>query len=78
LGELGVALILFTILAFGHFCLALIGTVLDSAREFGLVLFVFAVVRSIRPGVFSALRRVVNSATDYGGAADDDLLGELK
>ena len=48
--RLGVAGILFTALAFGHFGLTPNQTVLGFAREFGLVLFVFAVGLSIGPG----------------------------
>ena len=55
--KLGVAGILFAGLAFGHFGLTPNGTVLSFAREFGLVLFVFAVGLSVGPGFFNALRR---------------------
>lgn len=54
--RLGVAGILFTGLAFGHFDLTPNVTVLSFAREFGLVLFVFAVGLSVGPGFFNALR----------------------
>ena len=55
--KLGVAGILFAGLAFGHFGLTPNGAVLGFAREFGLVLFVFAVGLSVGPGFFNALRR---------------------
>ena len=55
--RLGVAGILFVGLAFGHFGLTPNATVLHFAREFGLVLFVFAVGLSVGPGFFNALRR---------------------
>jgi putative transport protein len=54
--RLGVAGILFAGLAFGHYGLAPNATVLGFAREFGLVLFVFAVGLSVGPGFFNALR----------------------
>jgi putative transport protein len=54
--RLGVAGILFIGLAFGHWGLVPNATVLNFAREFGLVLFVFAVGLSVGPGFFNALR----------------------
>lgn len=55
--RLGVAAILFVGLAFGHFGLTPNPAVLSFTREFGLVLFVFAVGLSVGPGFFNALRR---------------------
>ena len=55
--RLGVAGILFTGLAFGHLGLTPNAAVPGFAREFGLVLFVFAVGLSVGPGFFNALRR---------------------
>jgi putative transport protein len=55
--RLGVAGILFSGLAFGHFGLAPNATVLSFAREFGLVLFVFSVGLSVGPGFFNSLRK---------------------
>jgi putative transport protein len=55
--KLGVAGVLFAGLAFGHLGLTPNDMVLAFAREFGLVLFVFAVGLSIGPGFFNALRR---------------------
>jgi putative transport protein len=54
--RLGVAGILFCGLVFGHFGLTPNSTVLDFSREFGLVLFVFAVGLLVGPGFFNALR----------------------
>ncbi len=54
--RLGVAGVLFSGLLFGHFGLTLDPTVLDFTREFGLVLFVFAIGLTIGPGFFNALR----------------------
>ena len=48
--------ILFAGLTFGHLGLTPSSTVLSFAREFGLVLFVFAVGLSVGPGFFNALR----------------------
>jgi putative transport protein len=55
--RLGVAGILFGGLVFGHFGLTPHAVVLGFAREFGLVLFVFAVGLSVGPGFLNALRR---------------------
>jgi putative transport protein len=54
--RLGVAGILFSGLAFGHFGHSPNATVLGFTREFGLVLFVFAVGLNVGPGFFNALR----------------------
>lgn len=55
--RLGVAGILFSGLAFGHIGLSIDHTVLEFAREFGLILFVYAVGLSIGPGFFNAFRK---------------------
>ena len=55
--SIGVAGILFSGLLFAQFGFQLNGAVLSFAREFGLVLFVFAVGLSIGPGFFNALYR---------------------
>ena len=55
--RLGVGGILFCGLVFGHFGLVPDLHVLSFTREFGLVLFVFAVGLSIGPGFFNALRQ---------------------
>jgi putative transport protein len=54
--RLGVAGILFTGLILGHFGYTPDAAILGFAREFGLVLFVFAVGLSVGPGFFNALR----------------------
>jgi putative transport protein len=54
--RLGVAGILFVGLTFGHFGFTPDPIVLTFAREFGLVIFVFAIGLSIGPGFFNALR----------------------
>jgi putative transport protein len=55
--RFGVAGILFVGLAFAHFGWTPNAAVLSFTREFGLVLFVFAVGLSVGPGFFNALRR---------------------
>ncbi len=54
---LGIAGVLFAGLAFGHFGLTISHEVLDFAREFGLILFVYAIGVQVGPGFFSSLRR---------------------
>jgi putative transport protein len=55
--RFGVAGILFVGLAFAHFGWTPNAAVLSFSREFGLVLFVFAVGLRVGPGFFNALRR---------------------
>ncbi len=55
--ELGIAGVLFAGLTFGHFGLTLSHETLDFAREFGLILFVYAIGVQVGPGFFSSLRR---------------------
>ncbi len=55
--TLGVAGVLFTGLAFGHFGLNISPEVLEFAREFGLILFVYTIGMQVGPGFFSSLRR---------------------
>jgi putative transport protein len=54
---LGVAGILFTGLAFGHFGFEIDHTILEFTREFGLVLFVYTVGMQVGPGFFTSLRK---------------------
>lgn len=54
---LGIAGVLFAGLAFGHFGLTISHEVLDFAREFGLILFVYAIGVQVGPGFFNSLRR---------------------
>lgn len=53
---LGVAGVLFSGLVFGHFGLTIDGHVLHFAREFGLILFVYAVGLQVGPGFLEALK----------------------
>lgn len=54
--RLGVAGVLFVGLAFGHFGLTVDHHVLEFAREFGLVLFVFTLGLAVGPGFLNAFR----------------------
>lgn len=54
--KLGVAGVLFTGLAFGHFSITIPHDVLEFVRELGLILFVYAIGLSIGRGFFNALR----------------------
>ncbi len=54
---LGIAGVLFTGLLFGHFGLGINAEVLDFAREFGLILFVYSIGIQVGPGFFDSLRR---------------------
>ncbi|MGC4074240.1 MAG: putative transporter [Nibricoccus sp.] len=55
--KLGVAGVLFTGIALGHFGMALNPEVLEFVREFGLILFVFAIGLQVGPGFFASFRR---------------------
>lgn len=55
--SLGIAGVLFSGLAFGHFRLTLDPEILEFAREFGLILFVFTIGMSVGPSFFASLRR---------------------
>ena len=54
---LGSAGVLFAGLLFGHFGWHIQHEVLDFAREFGLILFVFTIGLQIGPGFFASLQR---------------------
>ena len=54
---LGSAGVLFAGLIFGHFGWHIQHEVLDFAREFGLILFVFTIGLQIGPGFFASLQR---------------------
>ncbi len=54
--RLGVAGVLFSGLLFGHLGLRINATVLEFAREFGLIIFVFTVGLAVGPGFFHALK----------------------
>lgn len=55
--RLGVAGVLFAGLAFGHFGLTANPAMLEFAREFGLILFVYAIGMQVGPGFLASLRR---------------------
>ena len=55
--RLGVGGVLFSGLAAGHLGLALDRHVLEFAREFGLILFVYAIGMQVGPGFVDSLRR---------------------
>jgi putative transport protein len=55
--HLGVAGVLFAGLAFGHFGVDINHEVMDFAREFGLILFVYTIGVQVGPGFFASLRK---------------------
>lgn len=55
--TLGIAGVLFSGLAFGHFGLTIEPEILEFAREFGLILFVFTIGMNVGPGFFAAFRK---------------------
>ena len=55
--RLGVGGVLFAGIALGHFGVTLDAPMLDFVREFGLVLFVYAIGVSVGPGFFLAFKR---------------------
>ena len=54
---LGIAGVLFSGLLFGHFDFAINAEILDFAREFGLILFVYTIGLHVGPGFLGSLRR---------------------
>ncbi len=54
---LGIAGVLFSGLALGHFGIGIAPPVLEFAREFGLILFVYTIGVQVGPGFFASLRR---------------------
>jgi putative transport protein len=54
---LGIAGVLFTGLAFGHFGVHVDQRILEFTREFGLILFVYSIGLQVGPGFFASLRR---------------------
>lgn len=54
---LGIAGVLFSGLAIGHFGYTIPTSVLEFAREFGLILFVYTIGMQVGPGFFASLRR---------------------
>lgn len=55
--SLGIAGVLFIGLFFGHFKIAINEHILEFAREFGLILFVYTIGLQVGPGFFSSLRK---------------------
>src|ERR1700690_3053177 len=55
--KLGLAGPLFSGLVFGHFHLMVNDPILDFSRDFGLILFVYAIGLEVGPGFFASLRR---------------------
>lgn len=55
--NLGIAGVLFTGLIFGHFGVTINEHVLEFIREFGLILFVYAIGLQVGPGFFSSIRK---------------------
>src|SRR5688500_3354479 len=54
---LGIAGVLFAGIAFGHFGFAISTEVMEFAREFGLILFVYSIGVQVGPGFLASLRR---------------------
>ena len=55
--SLGIAGVLFAGLAFGHFHLTVDAEIIEFAREFGLILFVYTIGMQVGPSFFASLRR---------------------
>lgn len=55
--SLGIAGVLFAGLAFGHFHLTVDQEIIEFAREFGLILFVYTIGMQVGPSFFASLRR---------------------
>lgn len=55
--HVGIAGVLFTGLLFGHFGITIDEHVLEFVREFGLILFVYAIGLQVGPGFFSSIRK---------------------
>ena len=54
---LGIAGVLFTGLLFGHFKFSVNHEMMEFAREFGLILFVYSIGMQVGPGIIDSLRR---------------------
>lgn len=80
---LGVGGVLFTGLVFGHLSFTIGHETMEFLREFGLVLFVYAMGLQVGPGFFSSLRReglslnLMSSAIVLGGTACAVVVGFL-
>ncbi len=55
--SLGITFVLFTGIAVGHYGFTVNHQVLDFAKDFGLILFVFSVGLQVGPGFFSSFRK---------------------
>jgi putative transport protein len=55
--SLGITFVLFTGIAVGHFGFDINHVVLDIARDFGLILFVFSIGMQVGPGFFASFRK---------------------
>jgi len=55
--SLGITFVLFTGIAVGHFGFGINHKVLDIARDFGLILFVFSIGMQVGPGFFASFRK---------------------
>jgi putative transport protein len=55
--SLGIAGVLFVGIIFGHYKLTVDPRVLEFAREFGLILFVYTIGMQVGPGFFSSLKQ---------------------
>jgi putative transport protein len=55
--SLGIAGVLFSGLLFGHFNLTVNEEIIEFAREFGLILFVYTIGMQVGPGFFASFRR---------------------
>ncbi|MCF7668369.1 MAG: hypothetical protein K9N48_01170, partial [Verrucomicrobia bacterium] len=55
--SLGVAGVLFSGLIFGHLGFRINPQVMEFAREFGLILFVYTIGMQVGPGILASLRR---------------------
>lgn len=55
--SLGIAGVLFSGLLFGHFQITVNAEILEFAREFGLILFVYTIGMQVGPGFFASFRR---------------------
>ncbi len=73
--SLGIAGVLFSGLAFGHFQLTINHEILEFCREFGLVLFVYTIGMQVGPGFFASFRKqglrlnMLAAAIVFGGVA---------
>lgn len=54
--SLGIAGVLFSGLAFGHFQLTIDEKIIEFAREFGLILFVYTIGMQVGQGFFASFR----------------------